>query len=393
MNENNLGIGGNFGDDEPQFTKIKKQKQRKKKKKSILKIVIAIIVVALLVFFGYRLFLNIKDSSVKTDNEIAYTPSSNLKCTSFKNIFVTTTVDGVKMVNQKGEDVFSEVSEAVSPYIKGMSEIVFLTNDKIVLCYDIKGKTAVLFSESGIIKTYNFSKKIIKAKMNKDGKFVIITQEDGSKATVRVYNNSGNEIMTWYSGTGYVVDAQISDEKSSMAVLTNEVDKSKIFSKILFFTFDNTEPYMGKVISESTACSLSYTGESAYIICNDCVYFIDADGDMSKITDFSNKKMKHFKSFSNGNLLLCYNAPVDESYIVDVYNKNGKQISSFSVDSFLSICDISEDKFLILKRKGVVSVSNKGKIIKELSCEYDVKTACYYKDKIAVLSQDKIFLY
>ena len=392
MDEKNFGFGS-FNDDEPQFTKIKKQKQRKKKKNTILKIVIAVIVVSLVVFFGYKLFLNIQKSRVNTDNEVLYTPSSDLKCTSFKNTFVTTTVDGVKMVNQKGEDVFLEVSDAVSPYVKGMTDAVFLTNKKTVLCYDIKGKTAILFSESGVIETYNFRKKIIKAKMNKDGRFVIITEEDGSKAAVRVYNNDGSEIMIWYSGTGYVVDAQISDEKSSMAVLTNEVNKSKISSKILFFTFDSAEPYMGKIISESTACSLSYSGECAYIICNDCVYFIDNDGDMNKISDFSDKKMKHFKSFSNGNLMLCYTSPTDEKYNVDVFNKNGKRISSFTVESFLSICDISEDRFLILKRKGVVSVSSRGRLLKELSCDYDVKTACYYKDKIAVLSQDKIFFY
>lgn len=392
MDEKNFGFGG-YNDDEPQFEKIKNSKQKKKKNKKILKIVIGIIIVFLIVFFGYKLFLKIQSDNASTDKTISYTPSSHFKCDGFKNTFLVTTVDGLKMMNQKGEDVFKDVAEAVSPYIKGMNEPVFLTNDKTVFCYDIKGKTAILFSENGVIKTYNYKKNIIKAKMNKDGKVVAITEEDGSKGAVRVYNNDGNEMMTWYSGTGYVTDAQLSNESSTMAVLTNEIEKTKISSKILFFTLDNTEPYMGKIISENTACSLSYVGENAYIICEDCVYFIDKDGDMTNTFDFNGKKMKYFKNFENGNLLLCYGSQTDDSYIAEVFNTSGKQISSFNVDSFLNICDISGDKFLILKRKGVVSLNSKGKVVKEVNCNFDVKSACYYKDKVAVLSQDSIFFY
>lgn len=392
MSENNFGFGG-FNDDEPQFEKIKKSKEKKKKKKGFLKILIGIIIVFVAVFFGYKLFLKIQSDNATTDKTVSYTPSSHLKCAGFKNTFLVTTVDGIKMINQKGEDVFGEVSQNVSPYVKGMNEPVFLTNDKTVFCYDIKGKTAVLFSESGVIKTYNYNKNIIRAKMNKEGKFVVITEEDGSKGIVRLCNNDGNEIMTWYSGTGYVVDAQISDENNTMAVLTNEVDKTKVSAKILFFTFDNTEPYMGKIIDGNTACGLSYVSENAYIICDDCVFFIDQEGDMKKTFDFSGKKMKYFKNFKNGNLLLCYGSQTDDGFVGEVYNTKGKQISSFNIDSFLSICDVSDDKFLVLKRKGVLSVNSKGKIAKEISCDFDVKSACYYKDKVAVLSQESIFFY
>lgn len=392
MNDNGFGFGG-FDNYEPQFEKIKKSKQKKKKKKSFFKILIWTLIVVAGVFFGYKLFLKIQSDNASSTDTIYNASSSGFKCAGFKNTLLVTTVDGIRMINQKGEDVFEDATQAVSPYIKGMNEPVFLTNEKTVFCYDIKGKIGILFSENGVIKTYNYQKNIIKAKMNKDGKFVTVTEEDGSKGVVRTYNKDGSEMMTWYSGTGYVVDAQISDEGGTMAVLTNEVEKNVISSKVLFFTLDSTEPYMGKIISENTACSLSYTGENAYIICDSCIYFIDKDGDMEKTFEFNDKKMKYFKSFENGCLFLCYGSQTDDGYIGEVYNGNGKQISSFNMDSFLSICDVSDSRLLVLKRKGVLSINSKGRIVKEVSCDFDVKNACYYKDKIAVLSQEAIFFH
>ncbi len=381
----------NYG--EESYRKRSKKREEKNKRINILKYVIIIVLLGAAVFFSYKAFFEIRKNQTTAKKDVYYTPAAQTTSGQFKNFFITTTIDGIKIINQSGEDVLSDINMAVSPYVKGMNEPVFLTNDKTMLIYDISGKTAVLFSESGVIKTFNFSNDIIKAKMSKTGKFVVILKTEGSKAAVKVFNADGNELMTWYSGTGYVADAQISDTKSAMAVVTNEVENSKVSSKILFFTFDNPEPYMGKILGESVAAYVSFYDDVAYVLCDNCLYFIDSDGELSKPATFGKDKMKFFKSFKNGNLMICKSANEPEKYEVCVYNSKGKQMSSFLMDSFLSVCDVSDKEFLVLKRRGVVSISDHGKTIRDISCEFDVKNAAYYKDKIAVLSQDSIFMY
>ncbi len=378
---------------EESYKKRSKKREAKNKKINIVKIILIIIFLFLAVFFGYKAFFEIRKNQTTAKDNIYYTPAAQTTSGQFKNFFVTTTIDGIKIINQNGEDVLNDVNMAVSPYVKGMNEPVFLTNNKTMLIYDISGKTAVLFGENGVIKTLNFPNEIIKAKMSASGQFVVILKTEGSKAAVKVYNQDGNELMTWYSGTGYVADAQISDTKSAMAVVTNEVSNSKISSKILFFTFDNPEPYMGKILGESIAAYVSFYDDFAYVLCDDCLYFIDSEGELSKPLSFGKDRMKFFKSFKNGNLMICKAASEPEKYEVCVFNSKGKQISSFLMDSFLSVCDISDKEFLVLKRRGVLSVSDHGKTIRDISFEFDVKNASYYKDKIAVLSQDAIYIY
>ncbi len=388
----NMTDSGNISADKS-YKERNKKREAKNKKINIVKSILIIVFLAAAVFFSYKAFFEIRKNKTTAKEDIYYTPAAQTTSGQFKNFFITTTIDGIKIINQNGEDVLSDVNMAVSPYVKGMNEPVFLTNDKTMLIYDISGKTAVLFSESGVIKTLNFPNEIIKAKMSKSGQFVVIVKTEGSKAAVKVYNADGNELMTWYSGTGYVADAQISDTKSAMAVVTNEVANSKISSKILFFTFDNPEPYMGKILGEGVAAYVSFYDDFAYVLCDNCLYFIDSEGELSKPAVFGKDRMKFFKSFKNGNLMLCKAANEPEKYEVCVYNSKGKQMSSFIMDSFLSVCDVSDKEFLVLKRRGVVSVSDHGKTIRDISCEFDVKNASYYKDKIAVLSQDSIFMY
>ena len=377
---------------EESYKKRTDKRDKKRKKINVIKIIFIIVLIGLASFFGYKAFNEILSNRNKNGDTISYTSAAQSKSSFFKNFLVTITIDGVKIINQSGIDVLEDVCLEVSTYIKGMTEPVFVSNNKIMLIYDISGRTAVLFSDNGIIKAINFNNDIIKAKMSDSGQFVFITKDAAMKAAVRVFNNDGNELFSWYSGTGYVVDAQLSNTKNVLAVLTNEVIESRISSKVLFFTFDNPEPYMGKVIGEKVANYISFFGDASYIVCEDCLYYIDSDGYIDKVVDFGKRKLEFFKSFKDGSFMLCYDAS-DGKYNVSVYNKKGKETGNFLMDSFLSIADVSEDEFLVLKRKSVVSVNKKGKIKREIDCAFDVKNACYYKDKIAVLSPDSIILY
>ena len=384
----------NIGPVSMEDSRIERARKREKKKKkfNIIKIILIVVLVGVVAFFSYKAYLYIIRNKDTSNENISYTAAAQSKAGYFKNFLVTTTIDGVKIINQNGEDVLGEICAAVSSYVKGMNEPVFVTNNKIMLIYDIRGKSAILFSDNGIIKTFNFENDIIKAKMSLTGQFVFITKDAAMKAAVKLYNADGNELMTWFSGTGYVVDAQISDVKSSMAVLLNEVIDSRISSKILFFTFDNPEPYMGKVLGETVANYVSFFGESSYIVCENCLFFIDSEGNLNKISDFGKNQLKYFHSFKNGNIMLCFNTE-GEQYNISVYNKNGKETGNFMIDSFMSVSDTSDNEFLVLKRKSILSVNSKGKIMRELDCAFDVKNACYYKDKIAVFSPDTILIY
>lgn len=385
------------------LTKEKKERKRraksdengknKKKSGSFLKALLVILIVAAVTVGGAYLYKLFAPKSEEADNDgyIGYSSAQAVTSVSYKNSFIVITTDGIKMVNKSGDDVNENVTSAVSPYVRGMKEPVFQTNGKTVLIYDIAGKTAVLFNEAGIIQSYNYSGEIISGKMSDSGYFVIVAEDSGSKAAVRAYSDSGSELLTWYSGKGYVADASVHNSQKRMAVVTNEIENGEPSSKLLLFSLDNSEPYMGKNLGSNFAISVSFYNDTVYAFCENGLYMADKENNVSLLYDFSNQKMKHCKFFDNGSVLIVSENIVSENYRGVVFNSKGKMISDFNMESFLDIADAKKDEFLVIKRKGVFNITNKGKIKKEISCGFEVKDAKYFGGKIAVLSADKIF--
>lgn len=372
------------------------QTEKKEKKNGrfakFLKALSGIVILTAVIFGGAYLYKTYapQNNDENGGNDVYYMPAQTVETVAFKNSFVINTIDGIRITNKKGEDINDDVVNSVSPYVKGMKTPKMHSNGKTVLIFDTAGKSAVLFNEAGIIQTYSFSGDIISGKMNEQGQFVFAVQDSGSKAAVKVYSEAGAELFTWFSGKGYVTDAMLNNSKNRLAVVTNESIEGAITSKILIFTLDNPEPIIGKTIGNTLCSSVSYYKDSVFAVCDDGLYFMDKDGNLNNIYDFSGKKMKHFKTFTNGNALLLSESAAKEKYDAVVINTNGKKISEFTVDSFLKISDIGKNNFLIIKRKGVMSVSKKGKIKNEIPCEFEVKDAKYFGGKTAVVSQDKI---
>lgn len=370
----------------------KRAEKKKQKKNTFWKILLAVILLALLCLGIGFLYQSSLFSAPGQTEPVYYTPAQHISGVALKNTYYLTTIDGLKSVNALGKDVAHDVNSTISPFIRAMQEPVYLTSEKTILAYDISGTTALLFDESGIIAPLSFDKEIIRADMNEKGQFVMILHEDGSKAAVKVYNEYGNELYTWYSGTGYVVDAKINPKTDMMAVLTNDVSGGGITSKMLFFRLDTEEPVRGQVIGDKMGVAVSYTDRYALILCTNGLYLMTDSGELSLLTQFGDRKLKQFDTFTNGSVLLCFENSVSENYLCEVYDKKGRKTDSFSLDAFLKIGDISKDKFLAYKRKEILNVSKNGKILDSELMDFEIKDATYFKNKIAVIGQERMVL-
>lgn len=372
---------------------LRRRRAERKKKFPSLKIVVAIAFVLLLCVGIIYFWQSGVVQSPASAEAVYYTPAQHISGVALKNTYYLTTIDGVKSVNTSGKDVAHDVNSTISPFIRAMKEPVYLTSDKTVLVYDIAGQNALLYDESGIISPLSFDKEIIRADMNQKGQFVVILHEDGSKAAVKVYNEYGNEIYTWYSGTGYVVDACINPKNQMMAVLTNDVSGGGVTSKMLFFRMDSEEPVRGQVIGDKMGVSVSYTDQYATILCTNGLYLMTDSGELSMVMQLNGRKLKFFDHFTDGSVLLCYENAASETYLCEVYDKKGRRISEFSLDSFVKISDIDKDKFLVHKRKEVLNVNKKGKILDSVLTEFEVKDVSYFKNKLAIIGQERMILH
>ena len=371
---------------------VEKRKIKRKRNAFIFKAVFILIVVAVVYAVGSFLWQNGFTLPNNQPVSLSFTPNNTICDISYKNAYYFSTIDGLKSVNSDGKDVNADQNAIISPMIRGMKEPIAQKSEKSVLVYDIAGKSAVLFNENGIISPFNFDKDIIKAKMNNKGRFVVILNEDGAKAAVKAYDAGGNELLTWYSGDGYVVDAMISETKNMMAVVTNELADGSLNSKIWFFELDLPDPVNGCIVSESLCSYVSYYGNGALVLCDDAIYYVTESGEITKASDFADKKVVKFKTFPNGDFLICSENSDNETYTIDIYSAKGKKIKKFTTEAFTEICDIQVDKFLVIRHKEVASYNRNGRILKTADSDYEIRDAIYFKDRLVLVGNDRIVL-
>ena len=367
----------------------------KKNKKTVWKSKWLWMAVALvLILLGVSYLYHIEVLPIYAPAEIVYyTPATHTDGIYLNNHYYLTTIDGIKTVNIKGVDTASEVNATISPFVKAMKEPVYEKSEKTVLVYDISGTSALLFDESGIVTPLSLNGQIVRARMNRNGQFVMIVNEEGTKAAVKVYDMYGNEKYTWYSGTGYVVDAVINPDNEVMTVLTNDVSNGSVTAKVLFFRMDTAEPVRGHVVGNRMGVSVSYRGNQTLVLCADGMYLVTDSGDLSRICDISERELKFFDYFTDGSVLLCFAGNSVDTYNCEVYDAKGRRTAQFSLDAFVRIGDIEEDKFVVHKRKEFFKVTKQGKIMKSGVTDFEIQNVTYFQNRVAVIGQERMTLH
>lgn len=352
-----------------------------------------LLVLLFLILLGVNYLYSIEVLPIYPPAEIVYyTPATHTSGIYLDDQYYLTTIDGMKTVNLKGAEVSTEINATISPFVKAMKEPVYEKSTDTVLVYDIAGTSALLFDESGIETPLSFNGKIVRARMNQNGQFVMIVNEENTKAAVKVYDCYGNEKYTWYSGTGYVVDAVINPDNDVMAVLTNDVSNGSVTAKVLFFRMDTAEPVRGHVVGNRMGASISYRGNQTLVLCTDGMYLVTDNGDLSRVCNISGRELKFFDYFTDGSALLCFASNFVDTYSCEVYDAKGRRTAQFSLDAFVRIGDIEEDKFVVHKRKEFFNVTKQGKIMKSDVTDFEIQNITYFQNRIAVIGQERMIL-
>jgi hypothetical protein len=98
-------------------------------------------------------------------------------------------------------------------------------NNGYAVVYDISGTYLSVFDKNGKLWSSTSENDIISASVDDSGRLVLCTDESGYKGSVTVYNSSGTALYKWYSGAGYVLDAQMIN-KTQLMVLSLQSEGS-----------------------------------------------------------------------------------------------------------------------------------------------------------------------
>lgn len=161
----------------------------------------------------------------------------------------------------------------------GYSSPVVETSDDYVLVYDRGGMQAVLANSATAVAELSLDSAIITGSMGQNGRFVLVTDEQGYRTAVAVYDTSGKEVFKYQSSEYYIVSADLSPDGKTLAALAFRQDGVTLNSHVLFYDVSSGSLDADVTLEDTLGMALCYSGNTAAVLCDDGLYMIDRGGE------------------------------------------------------------------------------------------------------------------
>ena len=109
---------------------------------------------------------------------------------------------------------------------------------------------------------------------------------------VTVYNASGSEVIQIRLSSTFVVDAVLSPDCRTVAVITMDQEGGVFQSKVLFYPVDQEEPSAQASLEGATVLDLDYENGRLWVLGEDCLKIVSEDGQEVSSYSFGRSYLK-----------------------------------------------------------------------------------------------------
>ncbi len=127
---------------------------------------------------------------------------------------------GIVAVSAAAYQVFDDTGEIVGRGAKALSSPAVASGPGGAVLWSQGGKDVMRISAEGATKSLDSENSVIAASINDSGYVAVSSEQSGYKGLVTVYDESGEAVYKWFSGSAYLVDAAVNSSNTGMSALT-----------------------------------------------------------------------------------------------------------------------------------------------------------------------------
>ncbi len=133
-----------------------------------------------------------------------------------------------------------------------MDHPVVNTNGTLAVAYDAGGSSLYVLGERSLIWSADDLETILSARLNKNGQLTVVTQPSGYRSAVTVYDASYEPVMTVSLSSTLAMDAALSDDGRTLAILTVGQEGGSFATTLEFYSMT----YSAGEFTPDLTCSL-----------------------------------------------------------------------------------------------------------------------------------------
>ena len=145
---------------------------------------------------------------------------------------------------------------------------------------------------------------LLSARPNDSGWLAVTAQQSGYKGAVTVYNSHGKEIIQISLSSVFAVDAALSPDGRTVAVVTMGQENGSFFSRLLFFPVTQEEPSAQVNLGSINVLDMDYEDGVLWVLCEDRLLTVTPDGETVQTYHISPSYLKGCSLEGDGFALL-----------------------------------------------------------------------------------------
>ena len=213
---------------------------------------------------------------------------------------------GILLSSSAGAHYYSFSGDPYVEEVQAMDHPVLSASSTAGVVYDAGGQSLFLFRNGQ--ETFCLSLEgggdLLSARVNDSGWLAVTAQQSGYKGVVTVYNASGGEVIQIRLSSTFVVDAVLSPDCRTVAVITMDQEAGVFQSKVLFYPVDKEEPSAQASLDGATVLDLDYEAGRLWVLGEDCLMTVSDDGQNVSSYSFGRSYLKGCSLGGDGFALL-----------------------------------------------------------------------------------------
>ena len=223
-----------------------------------------------------------------------------------------------------------------------------------VLTYDRGGTAAVLTTAYSTAAEVTVSSPIITGSIAENGHFALVTNEQGYRTAVAVYDTRGKEVFKFQSSEYYILSAALSPDAKTLAALAFRQDGVMLDSHVLLYSVSTGERLADATLEGVLGLELRFlSGGEAAVLADDGLYLVDRRGGIERLLSVAANDLLTFSLSGDGLALAARSYSGDARCDLYTMQGDGTLAGPFPLSEEPSAVALSDAGIAVLTSGGV----------------------------------------
>lgn len=202
--------------------------------------------------------------------------------------------DGVLMTSKAGIHYYDFSGEQYAEQVVTMEHPVLTASSTAGVAYDAGGQSVSVYKngQEAFALTLEGDADVLSARINENGFLAVTAQESGYKGAVTVYNSSFERVFRLNRSSTFVVDAAVSPDNKTAAVVTMGQSGGSFESALLIHPLDKEEELARVSLGNAAVLDLDYENGQIWVLCEDCLQVVSTEDWSVKSYSFDSSYLK-----------------------------------------------------------------------------------------------------